>query len=455
MTVLAELESQSKELSSAIENLVTHCQRAQLYADGTVLGKPPQIIPHEAPAEVHRARESVLASISRLQVMLAGPNDFLKQLASQTQILACVQWLGEFQVPACIPLDGSAMIKDVSDLIGIPESQLTRVIRMVVTAGFLQELQPGYVAHSTLSASFVIQPSYLDATIFLAERVAPAALRMAVATKQCSMSSKELTQGSHHIGSNTSNGTDFAVADEVRLPRLQRQWHAYLRHGTGHLCDTVTDVLTCLERFRMANATVVEVGARSTGRAIALASQYPTLCFTVQVNQIGDSSSARNGSIPSYLDKTRQLRPTPRVAVQQRVLGSDQTVFDAAIYIVNLPLPVLGMESPSLATQTSVELKAHLNVLRINRSATMVLIVPFLPESNNESTEAVALMRIRDLSLLQLVNDQELEISKVVNLLSGVSDSEGRLVLVNRVKSPGKHGTVALEIKYQAYTDHE
>jgi hypothetical protein len=151
------------------------------------------------------------------------------------------------------------MIKDVSDLIGIPESQLTRVIRMVVTAGFLQELQPGYVAHSTLSASFVIQPSYLDATIFLAERVAPAALRMAVATKQCSMSSKELTQGSHHIGSNTSNGTDFAVADEVRLPRLQRQWHAYLRHGTGHLCDTVTDVLTCLERFRMANATVVEV----------------------------------------------------------------------------------------------------------------------------------------------------------------------------------------------------
>lgn len=90
----------------------------------------------------------------------------------------------------------------------------------------------------------------------------------------------------------------------------------------------------------------------------------------------------------------------------------------------------------------------------MNRSATMVLIVPFLSEGSHESTEAVTLMRIRDLSLLQLFNDQELEISKVVNLLSGVSDSEGRLVLVNRVKSPGKHGTVALEIKYQAYTDH-
>ncbi|KAJ5242262.1 uncharacterized protein N7469_000589 [Penicillium citrinum] len=454
MQVLAELESQSKELSSAIENLIAHCQRAQLYANGTVQGKPPQIIPHGAPAEVHRARESVLAIISRLQVMLAGPNDFLKQLASQTQLLACVQWLGEFQVPACIPLDGSAMIKDVSDLIGIPESQLTRVIRMVATAGFLQECQPGHVSHSSLSASFVLQPSYLDATIFLAERVAPAALGMAETTKQCSMSSKELTQQSHHIDSNISNWTVCAVPEEIRLPRLQRQWHAYLRHGTGHPCDMATDVLTCLEPFRMANATVVEVGARSTERAIALASQYPTLCFTVQLNHIGDLSAIKNGSISSDFDKARQVRPTPRVAVQQRVLGSHQIIFDAAIYIVNLPLPIPGIESPSLVTQTSAELKAHLDVLRMNRSATMVLIVPFLSEGSHESTEAVTLMRIRDLSLLQLFNDQELEISKVVNLLSGVSDSEGRLVLVNRVKSPGKHGTVALEIKYQAYTDH-
>jgi hypothetical protein len=170
-----------------------------------------------------------------------------------------MQWLGEFQVPACIPLDGSAMIKDVSDLIDIPESQLARVIRMVVTAGFLQEPQPGYVAHSTLSASFVIQPSYLDATMFLAERVTPAALGMALATKRCSMPSKELTPDTHIIGSNTPNGFAFAGPQESRLPRLQRQWHAYLRHGTGHLCDTVTDVLTCLEPFRMANATVVEV----------------------------------------------------------------------------------------------------------------------------------------------------------------------------------------------------
>lgn len=83
MTILAELESQSKELSSAIENLVTNCQRAQLYSDFTVLGRPPQSISHEVPAEIHQARESVLAILNRLQIMLAGPTDFLRQLATQ------------------------------------------------------------------------------------------------------------------------------------------------------------------------------------------------------------------------------------------------------------------------------------------------------------------------------------------------------------------------------------
>lgn len=44
-------------------------------------------------------------------------------------------------------------MKDVSDLIGILETQLCHIIRMATTARFLQEAQPGYIAHSALSAS--------------------------------------------------------------------------------------------------------------------------------------------------------------------------------------------------------------------------------------------------------------------------------------------------------------
>lgn len=83
----------------------------------------------------------------------------------------------------------------------------------------------------------------------------------------------------------------------------------------------------------------------------------------------------------------------------------------------------------------------------------MVLTVPSLSERGTVSTEAAVQTRIRDLSLMQLANERELEMSELMNLLNGVSDSEGRLVLVNKVRSAGNNGAVALEVKYQAYTD--
>lgn len=144
------------------------------------------------------------------------------------------------------------MIKDVSNLIGVPESQLCRVIRMATTGGFMQEPQPGYVSHSELSAAFVAKPSYLDAAMFLAETGVPAALDMATATKQYS-DSAERNDG-------VPSYSLFATASEAQLPRLHRQRQAYLRYGTGHVCDTATDVLTCLDGISLTNASaVVEV----------------------------------------------------------------------------------------------------------------------------------------------------------------------------------------------------
>lgn len=70
-----------------IQSLTMHCQHAPVPMDSSINGNPPQLIPPGAPEEAHRVRESVLASISRLSIMLAGPTDFLQQMASQVYIL--------------------------------------------------------------------------------------------------------------------------------------------------------------------------------------------------------------------------------------------------------------------------------------------------------------------------------------------------------------------------------
>ena len=102
----------------------------------------------------------------------------------QSQLLACLQWLGEFQVLAFLPLgsDAGLPIRDVAELADVPETQLCRVVRLMAMDGFLCEPQAGFMAHTALSASFVQRPVQLDAAMFLAETATPAGLHMARAT---------------------------------------------------------------------------------------------------------------------------------------------------------------------------------------------------------------------------------------------------------------------------------
>ena len=167
-----------------------------------------------------------------------------------------MQWLGEFQVLACIPLSDSVPFKDVADLAGVPEMQLCRVVRMTATAGFLHEPHPNHVAHSALSAPFVTKPSFLDAAMFLSETAAPTALQMPVATQRFGQSQRP-NESAYSVAFNTS--ATFASSCEQQS-RLQRQWPAYLRYGTGDVDASVTDILTRLDWLSLDNSTVVEVG---------------------------------------------------------------------------------------------------------------------------------------------------------------------------------------------------
>jgi hypothetical protein len=166
-----------------------------------------------------------------------------------------VQWLGEFQVLACIPLSSSVPFKDVADIVGVPEAQLCRVVHMTATAGFLQQPQPGHVAHTALSAPFVIKPSYLDAAMFLSETVAPSALHMAVATQRFGHTHRP-EESAYNAAFNTS--ATFATIYEKRS-KLQRQWPAYLRNLGGDTDLSITEVLSQLDWSSIGKATIVEV----------------------------------------------------------------------------------------------------------------------------------------------------------------------------------------------------
>jgi hypothetical protein len=149
---------------------------------------------------------------------------------------------------------------DVADLAGVPENSLSRIVEMTGMAGFLQQPQPGHVAHTAVSAPFVTKPSLLDAALFISEVAAPSALSMAAATQNYGVSQRP-NETAYNIAFHTP--TAFANACEQR-PRLQRQWPAYLRFGTGNFEASMIDILSQYDWSSLGSATVIEVSPSLT-----------------------------------------------------------------------------------------------------------------------------------------------------------------------------------------------
>lgn len=202
---------------------------------------------------------------------------------------------------------------------------------------------------------------------------------------------------------------------------------------------------------------------------MALADLYPALHFIVQMSEPGPSGHVPQQSMSDWWPPTapaslsRASTPGPklgemrqqlssRITVQQRTPSTPQSVYDAAVYILRLPSPSTGVPSHSLSAHIIAELKAHIGVLRASSYATLVLTASLLPEPGTVDPIVEAKARLRDLSLLQLANEREIEILELMEMLDSVRDSTGRLVLVKKHCSRD-NAMVAFEVRYQTYAD--
>ncbi|KAG0650487.1 O-methyltransferase [Hyphodiscus hymeniophilus] len=423
MTSLTQLHAYTNELVAAVQTV------AEFYPNANTPHSPSQLVPPDAPSELRRARRTILANVTKLKTLLEEPADLLQQLACQNQMLACLQWLGEFQVLACIPLSDSVSIKDIADLSGVPETHLHRVIRMTATSGFLKEPQPGYVSHTNLSAPFVTKPLFLDAGMFLAKSSGLASLQMAAATQRFGKSNRP-HESAYSLAFNTS--------------------------------ETFQSV--CDQRLK--------VGAQSPRIALGLVERYPALQLIVQMSEPGLSTgvgsrqrssnstpslpaSSREGKWASTSPKEVKLTDLgPRITVQKRIPDSLQTVSDAAVYIVSVPSPSPTLSSHIITERLASDLRAHLGVLRANCSATLILTMCPLPEPSTVDPDIEASARQRDLTLFQLANDHRLELTEVENIINDIWDTMGRLAIVNKLRS-WKDATIALGVKYQVSGNHQ
>jgi hypothetical protein len=497
MGAVVALEAFTKELAAAARTL-RELQQSQRTMDMDTDAKSSLacVVSPSASTEVHEAWRRVVSSAGQVQRLLgegagmgmvqhvaiqvcyvvhpadAPEGSLIRQM--QAQLMGCLQWLGEFRVLACIPRSQSqsVAIADLAELCSVPETQLARVVRMMATAGFLCEPQPGRVAHTAASQQFATKPSVGDAAMFVTERVAMAAgAGMVAGTRDAQAGQPRVfdfsdapptppalfpattsssPQSSHSLHTGIHVQPLAQSGQQQQQPRLQRQWAAFMQHaggGGGHNSDeAAADVLTRLDWANLGGSRVVDmhvVGAEGPQMSLCntLASRYPQLQIVAQraAGPIPFPLTGSGGS--STITMTMGIAPPPTMTIQTRTVGDHQPVRDAAVYMLRLPH----------ASAIAAELRVHLPILAASPRATLLLVpTRLLPEPGTVDMHTEAAARMRDLSLAQLTGQGGIEHRELCDLIAAAKDRHGGLHVVSELRARN-NVLVALRVCYQAH----
>jgi 6-hydroxytryprostatin B O-methyltransferase len=95
-------------------------------------------------------------------------------------------------------------------------------------------------------------------------------------------------------------------------------------------------------------------------------------------------------------------------------------------------------------------LKNQLDALKADPCARLIIMDTVLPTPGSMSSVEEALLRVRDLTMIQAFNSKEREVAEFIDLFSRASDEEGCLILKKTIKPPGSVMSV-MEVAYQPF----
>ena len=133
-----------------------------------------------------------------------------------------------------------------------------------------------------------------------------------------------------------------------------------------------------------------------------------------------------------------------RISTQSHDFFTQQPLKGADIYLLRMILH----DWPSSDAITI--LKGHLEALKANPRARLIVMDTVLPLPGSISTVEEALLRVRDLTMIQAFNSKERELGEFQELFSQAYDQEGSLTLRSIYKPPGSVMSV-MELVYQPY----
>jgi 6-hydroxytryprostatin B O-methyltransferase len=133
-----------------------------------------------------------------------------------------------------------------------------------------------------------------------------------------------------------------------------------------------------------------------------------------------------------------------RISTQAYDFFTQQPCKSADVYLLRMIIH----DWPSHMATTI--LKNQLDALKANPRARLIIMDTVLPTPGSTSSVEEALLRVRDLTMIQAFNSKEREVGEFIDLFSQASDQDGCLILKKIIKPPGSVMSL-MEVIYQPF----
>ncbi|KAL8661128.1 MAG: hypothetical protein Q9202_005890 [Teloschistes flavicans] len=428
------LESLAEQICTSSKIVSAYCLTSGHPQPSFDVEAPNVTLPSTAPQEVLAARQTIINASWKIRQLAIEPSEFLPYQAIHYQTFACIHWLCHFGVLSIIPLHGSVPYSEVAMVAGVPENQLRSIARMAMTGNFLAEPVHGQVAHNATSGIFVTNPSINGWALFMAENSCPGALAMVGATEKYGVTDKK-----NETAFNVARNTDLPFFDYIgQSPEQGKQFAAYMKNVLASEGTKVDHLVKGFDWESLGEATVVDVGGSRCHATIALATSFPKLKFIVQ--DLPETIANSPGHLTHLPESVRS-----RITCQAHNFFEPQPVKNAEVFLMRM----IFHDWPDKEATTI--LRNILPALKTPGSR-LVIMDTVLPTPGSVAASEEALLRVRDLTMLEAFNSKERELSDWEHLLAqaSVSDnSEGTLKLQSVTKPFGSVMSL-LEVVWQS-----
>ncbi|KAL2863146.1 O-methyltransferase-domain-containing protein [Aspergillus lucknowensis] len=394
---------------------------------------PPVVLPDDASEGAQAVRERILDYALRIFQLAAGPSEYLANLQTGYHYISCLRWLCHFRIFHLVPLEGSIPYADLAALAKVPEHALKSITQMAMTNGLFVETPPGHVSHSATSALLQINSGFHDWAVFNSDISAPTALAMAEVHEKWKWPNTETncahtTQTAYNIAFNT----DLPFFKHLgQQEERHRQFAGYMRAVTASQGTHLKQLVECWDWTSLGRGLVVDVGGSTGHASIALARKFPELRFIVE-----DLPDVVAGG-PAYLESQSQSQEdadlASRITYQRHDFFEPQPAMagDADVYLLRMILHDWGFDDCVRILSRLVE---ALRESKKRDGARILIMDSVLPEPGSVPTSRERLLRVRDLTMLQVFNSQERQMEDWERIFTCVDE---RLVVKKVVQPAG------------------